>query len=56
MINDRLLETETSPFTCFEKDSVPVDTEEIFEDQCVDDQGNKYQTGSKLTSCCHCLM
>merc|ERR1719450_226061 len=52
----RLSDAETSSFACFEKDTVPVDNEEIFEDQCVDDQGNKYSIGSSLSSCCHCII
>ena len=52
----RMSEEEVSPYTCFEKDSPPVDTEEIFEDHCVDNHGNKYQADSVLTTCCQCLM
>ena len=45
-----------SGYTCFEKDSPPVDADEMFEDQCVDKHGNKYPPGAVLTSCCHCIM
>ena len=50
------------PLRYFEKDSSPVDWEEIFrveEDdhyQCEDLHGNKYQEGDTVTSCCECLM
>ena len=47
---------ESSSYSCFEKDSPPVETDALFEDQCVDKHGNKYKSESVLTSCCHCLM
>ena len=52
----RFHDGETLPYSCFEKDSVPVDTDDIFEDQCVDKTGNKFDEGSSLTSCCQCIM
>ena len=42
--------------TCFEKDNVLVDTEEIFEDHCEDILGNKYEEYSETSSCCECLV
>ena len=47
---------DVSPYTCFERDNVPVDTEEIYEGHCEDSRGNKYQEQSTTTSCCECLM
>ena len=44
------------PFSCFEKDNVPVDTKEIYEGHCEDIHGNKYQEAYTTTSCCECLM
>ena len=41
---------------CFEKDKIPVDTEEIFEEHCEDIHGNKYEEYSETSSCCECLM
>ena len=40
---------------CFEKDDIPVDTEEIFEEYCEDIHGNKYEEYLETTSCCECL-
>ena len=44
------------PYTCFEKDHVPVDTEQIYEGHCEDTYGNKYEEQSTTSSCCECLM
>ena len=44
------------PYTCFEKDNVPVDTEQIFDGHCEDIHGNKHEEKSTTTSCCECLM
>ena len=41
---------------CFEKDTISVETEEIFEGFCEDIQGNKYEEFSETSSCCGCLM
>ena len=41
---------------CSEKDKVPVDTEEIFEEHCEDIHGNKFEEYAKTSSCCECLM
>ena len=46
----------SSLYTCFEKDNIPVNTEEIFEGHCNDIHGNKYQKDSTTTSCCDCLV
>ena len=54
--NYRLSEPEVTSYTCFEKDSYPVDTDQVFEDSCLDKHGNKYKSESILTSCCQCLM
>jgi len=54
-LNLKSIEGESS-YSCFEKDSPPVDANEIFEDQCVDKHGNKYPSDAVLTSCCHCIM
>ena len=41
---------------CFEKDNIPVDTEEICENHCEDIHGGKYEENSTISSCCGCLM
>ena len=41
---------------CFEKDKIPVDTEEVFKENCEDIRGNKYEEYSETSSCCECLM
>ena len=43
-------------YKCFDYENVPVDTDEIYESHCMDNQGNKFQENSTLTSCCQCLM
>ena len=51
----RVLE-EDSPYKCFEKDSPPVNTEDIFDGgHCIDLNGNKFVENSNTTSCCECL-
>ena len=47
---------EEAKLKCFEKDAVPVYTEQIFDEYCGDIHGNKYQENSTVTSCCECLL
>merc|ERR1719450_154062 len=54
--NLQISEEELPSYSCFEKDSPPVDIDEIFEDHCVDNMANEYNDASVLTSCCHCLL
>ena len=40
---------------CFEKDDVPVDVDVLYDDDCVDVDGNIYGPLSELQSCCDCF-
>ena len=40
---------------CYEKDKAPVELDVLYDDQCVDLEGNIYREGSQLMSCCDCL-
>ena len=40
---------------CYEKDKVPVDVDVLYDDHCVDVEGNIYDLGSELHSCCDCF-
>ena len=40
---------------CYEKDEVPVDVDVLYDDDCVDVDGNIQSLGSKLYSCCDCF-
>ena len=40
---------------CHEKDEVPVDVDLLYDDHCVDVEGNSYDQGSELQSCCDCF-
>ena len=45
-----------SAYKCFEKDSPPVDPEDMFNDgHCTDLNGNKFIENSNTTSCCECI-
>ena len=43
------------PDVCYEKDEVPVDVDVLYDDDCVDLDGNKYKLDSELYSCCDCF-
>ena len=43
------------PGVCYEKDDVPVDVDVLYDDHCVDDDGNIYSLDSELYSCCDCF-
>ena len=43
------------PGVCYEKDDVPVDVDGLYDDHCVDVDGNKYRLDSELHSCCDCF-
>ena len=43
------------PDVCYEKDDVPVDVDVLYDDHCVDVDGNKYSLDSELYSCCDCF-
>ena len=40
---------------CFDKDEVPVDVDVLYDDECVDVEGNIYGLQSELQSCCDCF-
>ena len=40
---------------CFEKDEVPVEVDVLYDDDCVDVEGNIYGLQSELQSCCDCF-
>ena len=40
---------------CYEKDEVPVELDVLYEDVCVDVDGNIYSLDSELYSCCDCF-
>ena len=40
---------------CFDKDEVPVDVDVLYDDECVDVEGNIYGQQSELQSCCDCF-
>ena len=42
---------------CYEKDEAPVDVDVLYDDDCVDLEGNIYQLerDSELQSCCDCF-
>ena len=40
---------------CFEKDEVPVEVDVLYDDDCVDVEGNIYGQQSELQSCCDCF-
>ena len=40
---------------CYEKDDVPVDVDVLYDDDCVDVDGNIYSLDSELHSCCDCF-
>ena len=40
---------------CFEKDEAPVDVDVLYNDDCVDVEGNIYGPQSELQSCCGCF-
>ena len=40
---------------CYEKDEVPVDVDVLYDDDCVDVEGNIYGQQSELQSCCGCF-
>ena len=40
---------------CYEKDKAPVDTDVLYDDQCQDLEGDIYNLGSELMSCCGCF-
>ena len=52
----RTVDDDSTPPDCFEKDTVAVNTEEIFSNNCEDIHGNKYEENSETSSCCGCLM
>ena len=43
------------PGVCYEKDEVPVELDVLYDDDCVDVDGNIQSLGSKLYSCCDCF-
>ena len=43
------------PDVCYEKDDVPVDVDVLYDDDCVDVDGNNYSRESELYSCCDCF-
>ena len=40
---------------CYEKDEVPVEVDVLYDDDCVDVEGNIYEQQSELQSCCGCF-
>ena len=43
------------PGVCYEKDEVPVDVDVLYDDDCVDVDGNIHSLDSELYSCCDCF-
>ena len=43
-------------YKCFEPDKCVVNTNEVFQGQCVDDEKTSYKVGASVTSCCDCFM
>ena len=43
-------------YKCFEPDKCVVDTNEVFQGECQDDEKTSYPAGAIVTSCCDCFV
>ena len=49
------LTPEQKEYKCFENDLEPIDTNESFDEKCLDNAGNVHFENATLTSCCECF-